>query len=98
MTELANEQEPGATTSEVLSNYDAAEVTGVGACHPATTHGHDTANWTSFAVAAATVARYIAVESGPSIAPMTLMATPGRGLSRAEAHVRARQRILSRGS
>jgi hypothetical protein len=79
MTELAKEQEPGATTSEVLSNDDAPAVTGVGACHPATTHGHDTANWTSFAVAAATVAGYIAVESGPSTAPMTLMATPGRG-------------------
>ena len=59
MTELAKEQEPGATTSEVLSNYDAPAVTGVGACHPATAHGHDTANWTSFAVAAATVAGYI---------------------------------------
>jgi len=66
MRELAKEQEPGATTSEVLCNYDAAEVTDVGACHPATTHRHDTANWTSFPVAAAAVAGYIAVESGPS--------------------------------
>src|SRR4029453_3328978 len=66
MSELAKEQEPGAITSEVLPNYDAAEVTDVGACHPATTHRHNTANWTSFPVAAAAVAGYIAVESGPS--------------------------------